>query len=110
MDGTFLQRAVLGGLWDEVIYIETDPRTARARAAERDSALFGSAAAAEEMYRMRYHAACALYAADVDPVRRAGIVIHTDDLDHPVLRRNRPAGHLKRELFLVQLAAAMAGV
>jgi len=86
VDGTFLQRAELHGLWDEVIYIETDLATARARAAERDSALFGGAAAAEQMYRMRYHAACELYARDADPVRRAGIVIDNNDLDHPVLR------------------------
>ena len=43
--------------------------------------------AAEEIYRTRYHAACALYATDVDPARRAGILIDNNDLDHPVLRR-----------------------
>jgi uridine kinase len=87
VDGTFLQRAELDGLWDEVIYIDTDPRTARERAAERDSALFGGGAAVEQMYRMRYHAACRLYAAEVNPGRRAGIVVDNNDLDHPVLRR-----------------------
>jgi uridine kinase len=87
VDGTFLQRAELDGLWDEVIYIDTSPRKARARAAERDGALFGGAAAVEQIYRMRYHAACALYAEDADPIRRAGIVIDNNDLDHPVLRR-----------------------
>jgi uridine kinase len=65
LDGTFLQR----------------------RAAERDAALFGGAAAVEEIYRMRYHAACALYATDADPVNRAGILIDNTDVDHPVLRR-----------------------
>jgi uridine kinase len=87
VDGTFLQRPELQGLWDLVIYIETNPATARARAAVRDAALFGSAAAVEQIYRMRYHAACALYAEDADPVRRADIVIDNNDLGHPVLRR-----------------------
>ena len=88
VDGTFLQRPELQGLWDQVIYIDADPpREPGARAAERDAALFGGAAAVEQIYRMRYHAACALYAEDVDPVRRAGIVIDNNDLDHPVLRR-----------------------
>jgi uridine kinase len=87
VDGTFLQRAELDGLWDEVIYVDTDPGRARARAAARDAALFGGAAAVEQIYRMRYHAACALYAEDAEPVRRARIVIDYNNLDHPVLRR-----------------------
>ncbi len=70
-----------------MIYIDTSPRTAQARAAERDGALFGGAAAVEQIYRMRYHPACALYTAEADPVRRAGIVIDNNDLDHPVLWR-----------------------
>jgi hypothetical protein len=36
---------------------------------------------------VRYHAACALYMEESDPVRRASIVIDNNDLDHPVLRR-----------------------
>ena len=87
LDGTFLQRRELDGLWDEVIYLDTSPDTARAWAAERDAALFGGAAEVEEIYRMRYHAACALYATDADPVNRAGILIDNPDVDHPVLRR-----------------------
>ena len=39
---------------------------------------------------MRYHPACALYAAEVDPVRRADVVIGNDDFAAPVLRRLRP--------------------
>jgi uridine kinase len=41
IDGTFLLRAELDGLWDEMIYIDTDSRIARARAVQRDAALFG---------------------------------------------------------------------
>jgi uridine kinase len=87
VDGTFLQRADLAELWDEVIYIDTDAQAARARAAERDSVLFGGPPAVEEMYRSRYHPACELYAKEVDPVSRAGIVIDNNDLNRPILRR-----------------------
>lgn len=87
IDGSFLQRAELDGLWDKMIYIDTDPRIARARAARRDAALFGGLEAVEQIYRSRYHAACALYAADADPAQRAGILIDNNDLDHPVVRR-----------------------
>jgi uridine kinase len=87
IDGTFLQRAELDGLWDEMIYIETDPRIARGRAVQRDAALFGGPQAVERIYRTRYHAACALYADDADPVRRAGILIDNNDLNHPFVRR-----------------------
>ena len=87
VDGTFLQRTELGGLWDAVIYVDTDPRTALARAIQRDAALFGGAAATEQIYQMRYHAACARYVEDANPVRRATIVIDNNDLEHPVLRR-----------------------
>ena len=86
IDGTFLQRAELDGLWDEMIYIDTDPRVARARAVQRDAALFGGHQVVERIYRTRYHAACALSAADADPVRRAGILIDNNDLNHSFVR------------------------
>lgn len=90
VDGTFLQRPGLDGGWDQVVYVDTDPAVARARARQRDAALFGSPEAVEEMYVTRYHAACALYVAECDPVRRATVVIGNDDLAAPVLRRTGP--------------------
>ena len=39
------------------------------------------------MYALRYHPACALYAAEADPVGRADVVIGNDDVAAPVLRR-----------------------
>jgi uridine kinase len=85
VDGTFLQRPGLDGLWDRVLYVDTDPAVARTRARDRDAVLFGSPEAVEEMYAVRYHPACALYGAECDPVRRADLVIRNDDLDDPVL-------------------------
>ncbi len=87
IDGTFLQRPELDGGWDQVVYVETDRAVALSRARQRDAAMFGSPEAVEEMYNMRYHPACALYAAEVDPVRRADVVIGNDDFAAPVLRR-----------------------
>ena len=87
VDGTFLQNPVLLGLWDEVVYLDTDVAVAEDRAAGRDVHLFGSPQAVREAYRGRYHAACRLYADEVDPLGRAGIVVGNDDLDHPQLRR-----------------------
>ena len=37
------------------------------------------------MYAVRYHPACDLYLAEVDPIAMAGIVIDNDDLNHPVI-------------------------
>jgi uridine kinase len=87
VDGTFLQRPELDGSWDQVIYIDTDPVVARARARERDADLFGSPEAVEEMYATRYHPACALYIAECDPVQRADMLVGNDDPQHPVLVR-----------------------
>ena len=86
VDGTFLQRPELHGGWDQVVYVDTDPAVALARARQRDAALFGSPDAVEQMYALRYHPACALYAAEADPVGRADVVIGNDDVAAPVLR------------------------
>lgn len=87
VDGTFLQRPELDGGWDQVIYVDTDPAVALDRARQRDAALFGSPDAVVEMYTTRYHPACALYIAEVDPRRRADVVIGNDDPAHPALLR-----------------------
>ena len=87
VDGTFLQRPELVGGFDQVVYVDTSEAVAQARARVRDAGLFGGPAAVAEIYAARYHPACALYAAEVDPVSRADVVLGNDDLDRPVLRR-----------------------
>ena len=42
------------------------------------------------MYATRYHPACTLYIAEVDPVGHADIVIGNDHVHHPELRRIGP--------------------
>lgn len=86
VDGSFLQRAELADLWDHRIYVDTSLDVARTRGAHRDTALFGGRARAEELYDARYHAACRLYLAEVDPARRATVVVANDDLAHPSVR------------------------
>ena len=86
IDGTFLQRKELDGLWDEMIFVRTGRSVARERAVRRDAVLFGGAGAAEQMYAVRHHPACDLYLfAKADPISGASIVIDNDDLEHPVL-------------------------
>ncbi|MEU9117690.1 hypothetical protein AB0D04_39660 [Streptomyces sp. NPDC048483] len=87
VDGSFLQRHELAGLWDEVVFADTSFLVARQRGTRRDTTLFGSSAQAEHAFDHRYHAACRLYLAEVDPAAHATIVVGNDDLDHPVLRR-----------------------
>lgn len=86
VDGTFLQRPQLRPLWDEVVYVETAMDVALARAVARDADLLGGPQEAERLYRLRYHAACAMYLADVDPAGRATVVLGNDDLDAPSVR------------------------
>ncbi|HEY1639535.1 MAG TPA: hypothetical protein VGG35_02505 [Streptosporangiaceae bacterium] len=66
VDGSFLQRAELAGLWDEVVFVDTDLDQARARGVARDRDLLGGSDAAESAFRDRDHAACRLYLDDVD--------------------------------------------
>jgi uridine kinase len=87
VDGSFLQRAELDGLWDEVVFVDTAFSIARARAVLRDTPQFDSATAVEQVYERRYHAASRLYLAEYAPVDRATFVIGNDNLDAPVLRR-----------------------
>ena len=87
VDGSFLQRPELAGGWDEVIFLDTSPAVARVRGIERDALAFGGPDEAGRAYDLRYHAAAALYLADVDPVAAASIVIDHDDLAEPRLRR-----------------------
>ncbi|MGW1787624.1 hypothetical protein ACWCO0_30765 [Streptomyces tubercidicus] len=87
VDGSFLQRHELAGLWDEVVFADTSFPVARQRGTRRDTQLFGSCAQAEHAFDNRYHAACRRYLAEVDPAAHATIVVGNDDLDHPLLRR-----------------------
>jgi hypothetical protein len=87
VDGTFLQRDELAGLWDEVVYLDTGFEVARARGIQRDAARLGSDEAAGHLFDQRYHIACRMYVEEIGPLDRSTIVITNDDIDRPVLRR-----------------------
>ncbi|GAA3524745.1 uridine kinase [Aeromicrobium flavum] len=84
---TFLQRAGLRDLWDEVIHLHVDLEVAQARGVERDAAALGGAVAATRAYEERYLAACRLYVAEQDPAPRASIVVDNTVLEAPRLLR-----------------------
>jgi hypothetical protein len=87
VDGTFLQRAELFGLWDEMIFVDTSFSVARDRATRRDAEIFGGVDQTARAVDTRYHAAARLYLDEIDPAERATIVIGNDHVEHPVLRR-----------------------
>jgi uridine kinase len=87
VDGSFLQRAELRDHWDEVIYLDVAFEVALTRGVARDAAAFGGRDAATEAFTQRYHAAGHRYLAEVDPRRRATIVVDNHDLAHPRLVR-----------------------
>ena len=70
-----------------MIFVDTGLDRARERGVARDGDRLGGADAAEQAYRIRYHAACTRYLDEVAPADRAGVVIDNNDLDRPVLRR-----------------------
>lgn len=87
VDGSFLQPDELRDLWDEVIYLDVAFDVALARGATRDAATFGGRGAAVEAFRLRYHAAGHRYLDEIDPRRRATIVVDNNDLARPRLMR-----------------------
>jgi uridine kinase len=86
VDGTFLQRPELAGLWDHRIFIDTDLAVARERGTRRDARQFGGLAQAERIYDARYHAAARRYLAEIGPAARATLVVENSDAEHPRLR------------------------
>lgn len=93
VDGTFLQRAELAGCWDVVVFVDTGFSVAEDRGARRDAAAFGSEDAARAAFRARYHAACRRYVAEVGPAASADVVLHNDDLAHPVVALRASGPH-----------------
>jgi uridine kinase len=87
VDGSFLQRPELRGLWDEVVYLDVPFDVAMHRGLRRDAAAFGGEHNARTAFEHRYHAAGRRYLRDVDPARRATVVVDNTDFDRPVLRR-----------------------
>jgi uridine kinase/gamma-glutamylcyclotransferase (GGCT)/AIG2-like uncharacterized protein YtfP len=87
VDGSFLQRDPLAGLWDEVIFLDASFAAARERGSRRDAAAFGGVDVAERAFDNRYHAASRMYVEAVAPSARASILLDNNDPRSPVLQR-----------------------
>ncbi len=84
-DGVFLLRPELRSYWDLSIFVRTGFEVCLERAIKRDRKLFGGRAAARQRFERRYQPGQRLYLAEVDPERRASIVIDNNDFERPVL-------------------------
>jgi uridine kinase len=72
-------------LWDQRVFVDTELSVARDRGTRRDTALLGGLEEARRIYDERYHAAARRYLAEVDPARRATVVVENNDLAQPRL-------------------------
>lgn len=87
VDGVFLHRPEMRSLWTLSVYLAVPEETTLQRALVRDADLFGSATEVERRYRERYLPGQALYRREVDPERRADVVVDNSDPETPVLVR-----------------------
>lgn len=91
VDGVFLQRPELAGLWDATVWVEADLDTAAERGAERNRVWFDSLDETYERYRIRYKPAQRRYIEEQQPRERATFVFRNTDLREPELvRQPRP--------------------
>jgi uridine kinase len=81
VDGVFAFRPEINAHWDFRIWVDIDPELSIRRGAGRDQDWAGSKA--EALHRDRYLPAEQLYLAEVDPVRRADLVIDNTDFARP---------------------------
>lgn len=75
VDGIFLNRPALRGLWNYSIWLEVPAEVAAARLVERD----GPAGVGE-----RYRGGQALYLAEANPRAAASAIVDNTDADHPL--------------------------
>ena len=74
IDGVFLGRPSLRGLWNSRFWLEAEPDVVRERLLARDG---------ETSLAPRYAGGQALYLAEANPRARASVIIDTTDPDHP---------------------------
>ena len=74
VDGSFLQRPELDGLWDWVILVEASRAVSALRQVARD----GAPADPDDPYHSRYFDAYDIYVAERSPASRANVVVTND--------------------------------
>jgi len=82
VDGIFLHRPELRGVWDYSVFLHVDFAVSIPRGAQRD----GTSPDPRAPSNRRYVEGQRLYLAECAPQRHASVVIDNTDLDRPVLR------------------------
>lgn len=85
VDGVFLLRPELAGIWSLTIFLAVDRQVALDRAIARDAVRMDGVDAARARYASRYFPGETLYLDEVDPQGRAGLVVDTTDPERPRL-------------------------
>ena len=84
-DGVFLLVPGLRPCWDYSIFVRAGFDVTVARAEVRDRNLFGSSSKTRARYEHRYVPSQCFYLAEVDPERRASVIVENDDVTNPRL-------------------------
>ena len=79
VDGIFLNRPELRGIWNYSIWLEVDPQIALARVKARDAQEFEHDIANPE----RYSGGQELYLSEARPIEAASAIIDNNDYEHP---------------------------
>jgi uridine kinase len=85
-DGVFLLRPELIGYWDFTIFVMADFDVVIERASVRDKYLFGSEEKVREKYSKRYMPGQRIYLQEVQPIKKANIVVDNNDFNNPEIR------------------------
>ncbi len=85
MDGVFLLRPELVGLWDYRVLVESSFRVTLERALRRDVALFGSAEAVRARYLQRYIPGQQLYIEEARPQEQADAIVRNENPAYPTV-------------------------
>jgi uridine kinase len=84
VDGTFLQRPELAGMWDVIVYLKVSAKEARRRGIARDQATLGGKALATRLYDERYEPAFLRYERECRPELKADLLIDHEDPASPM--------------------------
>lgn len=85
LDGSFMQKPILMGASDVVIFLRASFSSALERGVARDARQFGGVINARAAYLDRYHAAQRRYISECNPENSADIVVDVEDHNAPRL-------------------------
>jgi uridine kinase len=97
VDSVFAFRPQYNDFWDFRIWLDVDPEVSLARGIERDTAAEGGVDAATRLHRDRYHAAEAIYLAEVDPQSLADVIVDNRDFARPGVTWRRSGRRLSHD-------------